>query len=310
MRFVYLLPIFSTTIWGISIVGAKILIDGPFTGLEIVFGRFLMASLIFAPLLYFLHSRSEDKTKYLPSKKSWMHIIGISITGVSLNNMIFYYGLARTDAGVASLLVSVNPLATMLIAVFLLGEKMNWKKYVSVGLGMVGVSLIVGFADTSGKLLGNMMIVLAVSIWGASFSFSKMASNDGMSPIAITGWSEILGTLTLLPFMTRASWQKYELIFTDLEFTLWFLFLGVIAAFLAYILHYRAVEELGAGKVAPTTNIIPFSGVIAAWILLGERLSGSPIIGLILILAGVLLVQWEDIFNHHSTETSLPNPAS
>ncbi|MFV2014838.1 MAG: DMT family transporter, partial [Candidatus Heimdallarchaeota archaeon] len=201
-RYIYVLPMLSTSSWGLSIVGGKVLSNNGFSAIEIVFGRFLIASLIFIPLLLVLSRNRDD---IIPSKEMWLPLIGLSITGVSINNVIFYAGLGLTDASIASLLVSINPLATMLSAAILLNEKMTSRKYLSVILGMIGVAIVIGFGANAGNIKGNLLILVAVTIWGASFSFSKISSDYGLSSIAITGWSVIIGTFTLLPFVKNRS---------------------------------------------------------------------------------------------------------
>ena len=288
-RYVYVLPIISTTSWGVSVVGGKILTNNDFSPLELVFGRFALASIIFLPLILLLSRNNEG---FIPSKSDMPSLIGLSISAVSINNIIFYAGLSLTDASIASLLVSINPLATMLSAVILLNEEMNRTKLVSVFLGVIGVAIVIGFNGNSGDLHGNLLIILAVILWGTSFSFSKMSSNNGLSTIAITGWSMIIGTITLLPFVAnQSSYNKYKNGLNNSEVVFWFLFIGLIASTFSYVLHYKAVEILGPGKVAPSTNIIPVSGVIFAYLLLDETIKGSPLIGFFLILLAVYIVQ-------------------
>ncbi len=287
MKLEFFYPIISTSIWGISIVGAKIIGQYSFSPLEITFGRFAIASVIFLPILIYGMIKKEN---YIPKdKKIWISIIGLSLTGVAVNNTVFYYGLSKTSASIASLLVSINPLMAMLFGVLLLDEKFTSKKIISVILGILGVILIVGISDNPGTLFGNLMILTAATIWGSSFSFSKKASNGGMSSIAITGWSEILGTLVLLPILLgSSSLSVYRN--TNSEVIFWFLFMGILSSVLAYIIHYKAIEVFGAGKIAPSTNIIPFSGALTAWVLLNDKLELAAIIGLLLILAGVFIV--------------------
>ena len=291
MRLIYSLPIISTSIWGVAVVGGKILSSAGYSAVEITFGRFALASLIFIPIL--IYGLSKKNGAFMPRNKgTWLNIFGLSITGVAVNNSIFYYGLSLTNASIASLLVAFNPLMTMLFGVLLLQENMTRSKYFSVLLGIAGVVLIVGYSGNNGSLVGNLIILAAVMMWGSSFSFSKRASNEGLSSIAITAWSEILGTIMLLPIVLyNGSLSKYNT--TDSQVILWFVFLGVISSVIAYILHYKAIEVLGSGVVAPAINIIPFSGALTAWLLLGEDLGITAFIGLFLILTGVIIVTRE-----------------
>jgi len=292
MKLEYIFPVFSTSVWGISIVGAKIIGQDGFLPLEIVFFRFFLASLIFIPLLMILMRKKEG---ILPkNKETWLMLIALSLTGVAVNNFIFYVGLARTNAGIASLIVSLNPLMTMIFAVLILKERFTRIKGYSIVFGIIGVGLIIGFTGNTGQLVGNLLILIAISIWGASFSFSRKAADYGLQAIAITGWSEILGTVWLLPsILMHHSFSKLNSISSSSIF--WFVFMGLISSVIAYILHYHAISKLGATTVAPSTNIIPLSGAITSYLLLGETIPGYPIIGAIFIIAGVVLVQVDNL---------------
>lgn len=274
-------------------MGAKVLVNYGYSPVEIVVGRFLLASIIFAPLLFY---RIKVGLDIFPTRKSWQYLVGLSITGVSINNLIFYFGLQQTDASTASILVSFNPLTTMIIAVIFLGESMTQRKWISVISGTIGVAFILGLSIGYGTLIGNVFITIGVTIWGASFTFSKKASNVGMSSIAITGWSEILGTLTLIPFvLNQDGFHQFSQIPQNTEVIIWFIILGIFSSFLSYILHYKAVEVFGPGKIAPSTNIIPLSGAIAAYFILGDLVSPLIVIGFILIVFAVFIVQTEVI---------------
>ncbi|MHA2092034.1 MAG: DMT family transporter [Candidatus Kariarchaeaceae archaeon] len=289
MKFVFVLPLLSTSIWGVSIVGAKILSLDGFEANEIVFLRFMLASIIFLPVLLFNSSQNQ---KYRLNGETWKNIVLLAISGVALNNVIFYLGLERTDASIASLLVSFTPLTTMIFASILLSDNLTKRRVLSVGMGILGVYIILGFTDDHGKLFGNLLILFAITIWGSSFSFSRRASDAGLSSIAITGWSQIIGTLMVLPFGFNS--HTYDLIISiSLESFFWLLFLGIISSVFAYVIHYYAIAELGASKVAPSTNIIPLSGVVASWVFLNETIGLTVFLGAILIILAVILVQME-----------------
>ncbi len=255
--------------------------------LEITFLRFALASVFFIPILFYVHFvRGEP----LPRRKSWNSLLGLSITGVALNNVIFYLGLEQTDASVASLLVGLNPLVTMLFAIWMVGEKLTIRKLISVIFGLLGVFLIVSNDLNSGTLVGNLLIILAASIWAASFSFTKLASRSGLSSISITGWSIVLGTFFLFPFQVAGGSFSFE--FTQ-ETIQWLIFMGVVSSVFAYIVHYKAIELFGPSRVAPSTNIIPLSGAIASFAILHENLSPLVLMGGALIIIGVVYAQLE-----------------
>ncbi len=287
MKEVYAFPIISTSIWGVSIVGGKILGSNGLDPLEITFFRFLVASIVFVPILL-IHHKFQGYS--LPRNEDWKNIIGLAVTGVAVNNFVFYTGLKQTDAGLASLLVGLNPLMTMIFAVLLVNERFTTRKVISIFLGLSGVAFVIGMDIEYGKLIGNLLILLAASIWALSFSFSKKASNNGLSSITITGWSIIFGTILLAPFSINSVNGIHSL---NLESIEWLLFMGLVSSVFAYIIHYKSIEKLGPSRVAPSTNIIPLSGAIASMVILGERISIMSFFGGFLIIVAVLISQLE-----------------
>ena len=287
---IYLFPTLAGITWGIAIVGAKVIGNYGFSSIEITFLRFFMASIVFIPILIVLAIR--ERGKHIPSdRRVWLDILGLSITGVAANNTIFYFGLERTTSSVASLIVGIAPLSAVVFARIFLKEELTARKIIALILGISGVVFIVGLEDT-GMIVGNLFIIVAVTIWGSSFVFSKRASQSGLSAIAITAWSEIVGTALLIPFVINGSvFSKFSQ--TTFELIWWLFFLGILSSVFAYILYYFAVSKLGSGKISINLNLIPIAGAITAWFVFGDTLSVFAILGIILVIAGVLTIQSE-----------------
>ena len=287
---IYLFPTLAGIAWGIGVVGAKVIGNYGFSSIEITFLRFFMASIVFIPILIVLAIR--ERGKYIPSdRRVWLDILGLSITGVAANNTIFYFGLERTTSSIASLIVGIAPLSAVVFARIFLKEELTARKIIALILGISGVVFIVGLEDT-GMIVGNLFIIVAVTIWGSSFVFSKRASQSGLSAIAITAWSEIVGTALLIPFVINGSvFSKFSQ--TTFELIWWLFFLGIVSSVFAYILYYFAVSRLGSGKISINLNLIPIAGAITAWFVFGDTLSVFAILGIILVIAGVLTIQSE-----------------
>ena len=101
-----------------------------------------------------------------------------------------------------------------------------------------------------------------------------------------------MGTIFLSPsIFIFNTFEKIELL--NGEILNWFIFLGVLSSVIAYIIHYQAISIYGASKVAPSVNIIPISGVITAYFILGENISLSLFLGGLIVIIGVFLVQFE-----------------
>jgi drug/metabolite transporter (DMT)-like permease len=73
------------------------------------------------------------------------------------------------------------------------------------------------------------------------------------------------------------------------------LLLAIFQYFLAMIIFLTVLTRLDATQAALSNYLIPMFGVLIAWVLLGERLHASAIVGGVLVLASTLLVTvWEE----------------
>src|SRR5258705_1427428 len=79
----------------------------------------------------------------------------LAVLGIA-NNALYlglnYVGIVRgVSAGLSALIVSANPVLTALLAAFLLGERLTWRKAAGLLLGVGGVAVIVGSRLSGGE---------------------------------------------------------------------------------------------------------------------------------------------------------------
>ena len=67
--------------------------------------------------------------------------------------------------------------------------------------------------------------------------------------------------------------------------------LGVLCTGLAFVMYYRLIQRIGAGRAVTVTYLVPLFGVAWAWLLLGEPLTLTMVIAGVLILGSVALSQ-------------------
>jgi probable blue pigment (indigoidine) exporter len=69
-------------------------------------------------------------------------------------------------------------------------------------------------------------------------------------------------------------------------------YLSLVGALLAYALWFRGIARLQAVAVASLGLLSPLTAVILGWIVLGQSMNGTAMIGLALVLSSVVSVQW------------------
>ena len=114
--------------------------------------RFLLAALVLLPWLYWAGGMSALKTW---SAKRWLGMALAGATGVFGYAACFLTGLKYLPAGKAALIITLNPVITLLLAVWLFHEKINR----TIGAGMVvaaiGAMLVISHGDPAQLLAGG-----------------------------------------------------------------------------------------------------------------------------------------------------------
>ena len=258
--------------------------------------RYSFAVAVF--FLWYLVSRSGGGFRFLPpDRESWRLSFWLGVFGTMAYQLLFMHGMSWTAAGDASLIVSLNPVFTVLLAWPMLGQKISIRMLMGLLVGMSGVIIVVGWSPNSDipfnhRLIGDLMILFAALAWATTSNLTKilMSLNKGTSALEIVVWYSFIGWILLTPWMIFEIWESG---FPSPNSAQWITvaYLGIISTVLAYVMFVRGIEIIGPTAASSYVFLVPVFGVIGGWALLGERIGTSMIVGFILIVAGVREVQ-------------------
>jgi len=135
----------------------SVLSDGTVSALALAFFRIAGAAALFWIVSVF--TRREEV-----SRRDLFLLFGASMTGVFLNQLSFGIGLSKTSPIDASVITTVSPILTMLLAAFFLREPITWQKAIGVFIGASGALLLIlnKNLDRGGaSLAGNLLCILS-----------------------------------------------------------------------------------------------------------------------------------------------------
>ena len=127
---VHILMVLVAIIWGGSwAIGRKIALSlPPATG---AWMRYIVCMLAFY-LWFFYKSVRGEQVRWLPdSRDAWMRILLIAVFAVMGYQLLFIYGMKFTAAGDASLIITMNPIFTVLLASPFLDQRITTRMAVS-----------------------------------------------------------------------------------------------------------------------------------------------------------------------------------
>lgn len=288
-------------IWGLSWAVGRILALGlpPLTGAWL---RYVVTLLLFYAWFAVRAARGKQVRWFPKDRQSWKTLTLIGLTGVFGYQIFFMHGMRLTAAGDASLIVTFNPIFTVLLAAPLLGQTISRKMFAGLACGFIGVAVVTGWSPNTDlpfneRILGDFLILLAALNWALTTNMTKrmMERRKGeaeASTLEIVVWYSLLGTLMLTPL---AAWETWKYGLPQPTMTDWYavLYLGALSTVLAYYWFARGIEKLGATAAASYVFLVPVFGVLGGVWLLDEKVGWTLIVGFILIVSGVRLVQRE-----------------
>ena len=293
-----ILVVFS---WGMAWAVGRILALGlpPMTGAWL---RYVLTMVLF--YLWFVgRALKGNEVNWLPTgRQTWRTLTLIAITGVLGYQVFFMNGMRLTAAGDASLIITFNPIFTVLLAAPMLGQQISRKMFVGLFCGFIGVAVVTGWSPNTDipfedRILGDLMILLASLNWAMTTNNTKrmMEQRNGeqkATTLEIVVWYSLIGTVLLTPL---AAWETWQHGIPEPTLTDWyaFIYLAAISTVLAYYWFAIGVEKLGATAASSYIFLMPVFGVLGGVILLDENIGWTLLLGFILIVIGVRVVQRE-----------------
>lgn len=280
----YLALALTILFWGLSFIAIKIALTS-FTPFVYMFLRFTLASIFFLVLMI---GRGFPKLSAGDHKK-------LFLAGLFEPGLYFVFetlGLTYTTASKASIIISVVPIAVLLLARVVLKEKITGRSLWGVILSIAGIMILVlgdpKFSVSSeGSMLGDVLILGAV----ISASFYMIIARDlgkRLSSLEITSFQVFYGTILFTPlFILNMGGIQWTGVSAQAVGAI--VFLAIFATILAFLFYNYALTQITASQAAVFINGIPVVTVIGAWLILGERLTLLQGAGGLLVLIAVMV---------------------
>lgn len=271
----------TTALWALGYVMTRVAVE-QFSSEALSFLRYFIAALTL--ILYGVIKKTR-----LPKWKD----VPIFIFGGAVGFAIYVYlineGSRTLTASVVSFLVSAAPVVTALLARFLLREKIGIKGWVSIGCAFSGIALITYFSGGFDFRSGVALILLATILISIYNVFQRKLFNR-YTPLEITTYSIIAGTILLSPFAQRAF---PELMAASVNAVIAVLVLGILSGALAFLLWAYALSKADVtGEVTNYMFITPILTTILGFALINEAPHLTVYLGGALVLVGVILINY------------------
>ena len=271
--------ILTALLWSSTFVGIRIGLTNYSPGALALF-RFLVASLCMAVIYPYFAKKSEIRFK------PRVELLLLGMLGIGIYNLALNYGEETVSAGVASFIIGLMPVITLVLSFIFLAEKSNFKSMIGVLMSLIGLLMMVFSEKAHGSSSLGMMTIFISTLSGAFYTILLKKYLKNYHPILVSAWSIWGGTLMLTIFSNQLVLQVQAASF---QATCSALYLGIFPAAIAYICWCYVLNFVKASQAAFGLFIIPFFATTLAYIILKEEPSIEVLIGGIIALLGALM---------------------
>ena len=223
-------------------------------------------------------------------KKFIKQMFVISIIGGTIQYSLSFYGLKILDGASATLFVQAEIPFGILIAYFLLGEKVPLKNIIGLIIAFVGIAILSGNPNLEGKMLGVLLVLSGAFLWSLAQVFAKDVS-EKIGGLALTAWLGIFsGPQCIIAsyfiegntfdFIRNATTQAWIIV----------IYLAVGMNVIGYSCWYSVLSRNPVNNVMSVLLLFPITGLLTSIFILGETPNTYAYFGGAIIISGVAMI--------------------
>jgi len=259
--------------------------SGIFNPLQLTFLRFLFGGLI---LLIYIVTTGKLKNYKLTFK----NLLIMGSIG-SLNSLIamsfLQLSVKFSNASTAAILISANPIFVVFLAWIFLKEEINFRKILSIIIGLVGIALIITSNTNGDTVIGLIFGSLSALSFGMYTVLVKKFVSKIPSNIFVT-FSFLVSSIFFFIFLKILNIPtfNFEIEGFGVIWMLIYLSLGITG--IAYITFFKAFQYLDASKGSFTFLLKPGIAMILSYIFLSDVPNAQKVFGSSLIVLAVAII--------------------
>jgi len=277
--------VFLCALFGANAVAIKISLSG--------LGVFTTAGLRFsmASVAVFIWARITGRSFHI--KKGQIHQLLIISMMFTVQLSLFYLGISKSNASRATLMVNLQPFFTLFLAHFFIpGDRITKRKTLGIMLGFAGVAFV--FMEKKGVTadlqVGDLIILFAAFLWACNAVYTKRIIH-AFKPFHMVLYPMIFSVPFF--FLEGFVWDSTMIAHVNAKVFCALLYQGLVTASFCFVAWITLLQKYGAVALHSFIFIMPISGVLLGGLVLGEPITVNIIIALLLIVSGILLVNFK-----------------
>ncbi|HZW55370.1 MAG TPA: DMT family transporter [Nitrososphaerales archaeon] len=251
---------------------------------------FFTAIVTLAPALWFTPISMRSRENKRMRRGGYLILGATAVAGSLVAPYIYFLGVQETAASNAALLANGEMLFTVLIAMMFFGERLSRKGVLALTILAIGIITVITNLQFSTSLEdfiqpGSILILVATLLWGVDNNVTS-AITDRVNVARIIQLKALISGagLLLIAFLAGAATVSST---SELIQVIAF---GIILFSGGVFLSIETLKRLGAITTTIVFPINSMSGLVFAFILLGENITLLQICSVVLMLFGIYLL--------------------
>jgi len=280
-------------IWSGWIIVSKLGLVNQLTAWDITGIRFLTASIIVAPLLFF--------NKKVVKKIFSLEVFICSISGGILYIIPSLIGLESSQASNVGILVNGSlPILSVIIIYIWLREKIKLSKYIGILLIVISNFLILIYTNEE-NIFSSAMWFFMSAFFLSFYAISMKRWEIDIKTILFA--VPIFNFITFVPIWILAPSNLF--IASNHEILLQAFYQGIVVSLIALFLMSHCIHTLGAINVSTIMSLVPITVVIFSNIFLNEDISNILWISAIICTLGIIFYNISHLFTRKSKKSKI-----
>jgi O-acetylserine/cysteine efflux transporter len=276
----FALLVLANAIWGVNLVAAKLGV-GEFPPMFFAGLRFALLAALLLPVLRLFRGQM------------WLLMQATLFSG-AIGFALMYLGF-KFAGDISSIAIATQlgiPFST-LMSVWLLGEKVRWRRKLGIVLAFAGVAVISFDPRAMDHAFGLLLVIASQLV--IAYGMIQIKRLRDITAWQLQAWMGLVSAPCLLlasSIMETGQWQSL----VSASWIGWcsLLFTAIISSLVAHTLMFHLIAKYPVTSVAPVNVLSAIFSVICGVIWFGDTLTLRILIGGSIALLGVVIVAMRD----------------
>jgi drug/metabolite transporter (DMT)-like permease len=222
-------------------------------------------------------------------------VVASAVFIVGINNALLFVGQQYTASGAAAIMYSLMPVVSPVFAFLIVGDRIGRWDAAGILLGLLGVVVIVQPSPDqlgAGTFGQSLVLVAALSVSLGSVLLQR--ARPQLATLPLSAWAMLVGALGLHA-ASLALGESATTIPLTAETLAAVGYVGVPGTAIAYGAYFLLIAEAGPIRANLVAYAVPAVATVTAWLLLGEQLATTTLLGFGVILAGFGVLQRDQL---------------